>query len=222
MSTRWLARARAAVALAAITTLLGAPSVVLATPIGITFTETTGLGVVGSNTIDAAPGDVLTAVVTLFPDAGGVSNYGVSLLFDEDLGDELDLISVEELATAPLFNFGSPLGCGSTQESSSTEAGSVSFCEAGTFGNGPVEPATIEIVRVVFQATASVATDGADIQTGLFATGLDGIFDNAGIEVADPVFGAAVVNRLPEPRSLLLFSIGLAGLTLYRPLSASV
>ena len=220
MSTRCRSRVGAAAALPAIATLLTAPSLVVATPIGITFTETTGLGVVGSNTIDAAPGDFLTAIVTLLPDAGGVSNYGVSLLFDQDLGDELDLISAQELSTAPLFNF--TVGCSSTQESSSTQAGGVSNCEAVTIGLGPVTPGTIEIVRLVFQATANVATDGADIQTGLFATGLDGIFDNAGIEVADPVFGAAVVNRLPEPRSLLLFAIGLAGLTLYRPPSASI
>lgn len=184
-----------------------------ATTIDITFTATDGLGVVGSNTISALPGDTLSASVSISADAAGVSSYGISMLFDTDFGDELNLISVNELLTAP-FTFNVTPGCASTQESSGAQAGNVLTCEAGTFGAGP-SLATVDIMDLVFLVTANVATDGFDIETGVFNTGFDGIFDNVGGPVT-PTFGQAVVDLLllPEPGTGLLVSLGLLGFAL--------
>ena len=183
-----------------------------ATTIDITFTATDGLGVVGSNTISALPGDTLSATVSLTADSAGVSSYGISLLFDTDFGDELNLISVNELLTAP-FTFNVTPGCASTQESSGAQVGNVLTCEAGTFGAGP-SLATVDIMDLVFLVTANVATDGFDMETGLFNSGFDGIFDNAGMPVT-PTFGQAAVNLLvPEPGTGLLVGLGLLGFAL--------
>ena len=184
-----------------------------ATTIDITFTATDGLGVVGSNTISALPGDTLSASVSISADAAGVSSYGISMLFDTDFGDELNLISVNELLTAP-FTFNVTPGCASTQESSGAQAGNALPCEAGTFGVGP-SLATVDIMDLVFLVTANVATDGFDMETGLFNTGFDGIFDNVGGPVT-PTFGQAAVDLLllPEPGTGLLVSLGLLGFAL--------
>ncbi len=184
-----------------------------ATSIDITFTATDGLGTVGSDTISALPGDTLSATVSLTADSAGVSSYGISLLFDTDFGDELNLISVNELLTAP-FTFNVTPGCASTQESSGAQAGNVLTCSAVTFGVGP-SLATVDIMDLVFLVTANVATDGFDMETGLFNTGFDGIFDNVGGPVT-PTFGQAAVDLLlvPEPGTGLLVSLGLLGFAL--------
>ena len=184
-----------------------------ATTIDITFTATDGLGVVGSNTISALPGATLSASVSISADAAGVSSYGISILFDTDFGGELNRISVSELLTSPL-TFNVTAGCASTQESSGAQAGNVLTCEAGTFGVGP-SLATVDIMDLVFHVTAKVATDGFDMETGVFNTGFDGIFDNVGGPVT-PTFGQAAVDLLllPEPGTGLLVSLGLLGFAL--------
>ncbi len=53
-----------------------------ATTIDVRFTATNGAGIVGSNLIDALPGDMLTATVSIGADAAGVSSYGISVIFD--------------------------------------------------------------------------------------------------------------------------------------------
>ena len=110
-----------------------------ATTIDITFTATNGAGIVGSNSIDAAPGDLLTATVSIGADAAGVAQYGISVMFDMDFGDELDLVFATELLHAPL-TFNLDAGCASTQESTGALVGNVLTCEAGTFGAGPPPP----------------------------------------------------------------------------------
>ena len=185
-----------------------------ATSIDITFTATDGLGTVGSNTISALPGDTLSATVSLTADSAGVSSYGISLLFDTDFGDELNLISVTELLTAP-FSFNFNAGCESTEESTGSQAGSVLTCEAATFGVGP-SLATVAIIDLVFQVTANVESDGLDIETGLFNPGFDGVFDNQQSSlVASAIFGQAAVNLLvPEPGTGLLVGLALLGFAL--------
>ena len=176
-----------------------------ATSLGITFTSTSGSGVIGSNAIDAAPGDTLTATVSLAIDALGVSSYGVSLRFDTDLGDELTLLSATELLP-PGFSFNLNPGCQSTQQSSTTQPGNVLGCEAATLATGPVST-TVDIFTVEFQVTANVATDGADMETFVNPGGFDGIFDNAGNPVTPTSFGTAAVNLLVPERGFLASNI---------------
>jgi hypothetical protein len=64
--------------------------------VGLVWTATTGAGTPGGNTITAAPGDQLTGEIRITPDADGVLAYSVSLLFDHDLKDELNLINITE------------------------------------------------------------------------------------------------------------------------------
>ncbi|MFP6624269.1 MAG: PEP-CTERM sorting domain-containing protein, partial [Myxococcota bacterium] len=134
-------------------------------------------------------------------------------LFDTDFGDELNLISVTELLTAP-FAFNFTVGCQSAQESTGSQAGNVLTCEAATFGAGP-SLTTVDIIDLVFLVTANVATDGSDIETGLFNTGIDGVFDNGASALSViPIFGQAAVNLLPEPGTGLLAGLGLLGCAL--------
>ena len=177
-----------------------------ATSVEIVFIATDGVGVPGSNTIAAAPGDTLTAMISIAADAAGVSIYGISLVFDMDVDDELQLISATELLNAP-FMFNADPGCASTQESTGAKSGAVRTCEAATLAEGPTGPGLVDIIEVVFQVTDNVATDGFDIETGLFNAGFDGIFDNADQPVT-AVYGEAAVNRVPEPDGLLLVGLG--------------
>jgi hypothetical protein len=180
-----------------------------ATAVGITFTATDGSGTVGSDTISAAPGDLLTATVSLTADAAGVRVYGISTAFDvgPEFDDELDLVSATPIPTQPFENI---FGCGTTVESAlGGPAGSIPNCSAGA---GPGDPGpvaqTIPILELVFRVTANVATDGFDIETGLFTVGFDGIFANNGDDLGPTtVFGKAAVN-LPEPSAGPAIALG--------------
>ncbi len=190
-----------AIALAWSTSALGAPAV------DVVFTSTTGAGAVGSATIDVAPGDIVTATIRLSADAAGVSSYALSIEFDSDLNDELDLISVTEaLPVGFQFNFTS--GVASTQESSSSQMGNVLSFEAGTFGAGPAST-TFAIGTIEFQVSSNVARDGPDIFSGAFNVGFDDIFDNQGVRITDSAsFGSATVGVPVVP------GLGLPGLLL--------
>jgi len=181
-----------------------------AATVGIVFTATTGSGTPGTDEIGAEPGDLLTAIVSIEPDAAGISSYGISVLFDMDLGNELDLASVTELLNAP-FTFNFDPGCASTQESTGAQEGQVLTCEAGTFGTGPPPPTSVAIMELQFFVTANVVDDSFDIELGFFNPGFDGVFDNAGGSVI-PIFGRASVNVIPEPNTALLLGLGFVGL----------
>jgi hypothetical protein len=64
--------------------------------VDVVWISTTGAGTPGGPSIDAAPGDQLVAEIRITPDGGGLAAYAISLEFDTDLGDELDLVSATE------------------------------------------------------------------------------------------------------------------------------
>lgn len=200
--TGWRLVQRIAVA----ASLLGSPGLAGALPsISLSFTATSGAGIAGSSVIAAAPGDLLTLELRLQPGPEGVSSYGISLLFDTDLRDELELVSVVELTPAG-FSFSSTPGRPESQRESTTGvAGNVLTFEALTFGSGPVEGSLV-IGRLGFRVNASVTSDGPDLFVGLFNPGVDGLFDNAGHDLsAAAAFGSASVT-VPEPGSFALLA----------------
>jgi hypothetical protein len=173
------------------------------------WTATTGSGSPGSNFILAAPGDQLTLDILLTADAGGVSRYGISIEFDDDFGNELNLLNATELLPGG-FLFNLTPGVAGTVESDALTVGRVDTFEAGTFGDGPVST-TFVIGQVQFLATANLATDGPDIFAGLFNTGIDGLFNNSGQDLGPTAdFGEAGINLVPIPASLPLLASGLA------------
>ncbi len=187
------------------------PRPALASPlVELLWVDTTGTGRIGGSTIAASPGDVLTGELRVQSDAG-ISSFGLSLEFDIDLGDELDLVSVTEL-TPPGFSFSFTPGVALEQESSATQRGRVLTFEAATLGVGPD---TFVIGRIVFSVRSGVTSDGADVFLGVFDPGIDGLFDNDGRDLADLAeFRTAAVDAVPEVRTGLLVALGIAGLAL--------
>lgn len=129
-------------------------------------------------------------------DAAGVCCAAISVEFDQDLGDELDLVSATE-AFFPL----SPLtfGIEGSQESQAGQSGLLLTFEGFSATAGPVAT-TFTLATVVFQVTANVATDGADVFTGALNAGFDAVANNASADVtASVVFGDAAVDARGTP-----------------------
>jgi hypothetical protein len=183
-------------------------------------------GGLGTNTIAAAPGDLVTLAVVFTPfSSDGVSVYGVSVRFDFDLLDELDLSGApEEFGMKPTITctpfpscfFESPTmspftpGVSSVVESNLGFTGFVYTFEAGTCGNGPTDTfGAFKIGEIHFQVNSSVMTDGFDIESGFFNVGTDGAFSNPGQPI-DMTFGSASLDQIPEPATLVLVAAGLA------------
>jgi hypothetical protein len=204
---------RAVRSIAGLLVALGVGAPARAIPIvEIVFVSTTGAGGVGGSTIVATPGDVLLAELRLHAGPEGVSSYGLSLQFDDDLKDEVDVLAAQERTPAGFaFSF-SPGVVAGIEESHSARAGRVLTFEAETLGLGPAD-ATFTIGTLELRVGAHVATDGLDIVTGLWNPGVDGLFDNAGVSLAGVAqWGGAAIDAVPEPSSVLLISCGLAAL----------
>jgi hypothetical protein len=166
------------------------------------WVSTTGSGTPGGSSIDADPGDELVGEIRISADPGGIFAYGVSLEFDPELGNELDFVS----ATEGLGPFDANLTSGLTwnflstaQESSAAQAGRVLTFEAVTYpgGSGPTAVSFIAGTMTVL-VTGNVWTDGEDVVTGTFHTGVDGVGNNA-LQLVAPNFLTASVNRAAPP-----------------------
>lgn len=180
-----------------------------AAAVSFEWTATSGSGSPGSNFIFAAPGDQLTLDILLTADAEGVSSYGISMEFDNDFGNELNLLEATERLPGG-FQFHLTPGVAATVESDALTVGRVDTFEAATFGAGP-NSTTFVIGQVRFLATANLATDGSDIFAGLFNSGIDGIFNSSGFDIGPTAnFEEAGVNLVPIPAALPLFASGVA------------
>jgi hypothetical protein len=170
----------------------------------------------GTSSLAIAAGAVATVTldIEIDVDAAGLSSAFLSVEFDRDLANELDVSSVEELGwtsedgSRSLF----PLtpGIDSMQESTSSQIGKLYTFDGATLENGP-ESTTFVFGRVVF-------TTNPDIFVGIFNCPdlcIDGLFSNA-LEDNDitssVTFGTAQLNVVPEPSSLGLLALGLGAL----------
>ena len=192
---------------------LGLSGTADAQEVSLVWEGTTGGGTTGGDTIDAEVGDVLSLGIFLTTPAEGVAAYGVSLEFDQDGLNELDILTVVELEYVAdltcvpfpdcFFDVGdeelmniSP-GVAGTVESAPGTTGSILTFEAATLELGPVNK-TIKIGEVSFQVNTPLA-DGVDIQSGLFGLA-DGIFSNSLVDLgSSTIFGGASVNGTGLP-----------------------
>ena len=171
------------------------------------WVSTTGAGQVGSSIIDARPGDELELDVIAHVDSVGVDSYQVSVAFDLNLLDELDLLEVTELehvaqipcdplieaqlGAFPLcFNdFGNELvnfnaGIEVEDESSPGVEGLAGGFEAGAPKIGPGEGVldlSFRVGTLRFLVTGNVASNGDDLEGTLILEGerTDGYIDDS-------------------------------------------
>ncbi len=178
----------------------------------IEWSSTTGGGAVGGSSIDAAPGDTLTAEAFISAMPGqGVTAYVLSAEFDFDFGDELDLLGYVE--DKPLPGGGAfPDVAEVVTESDGATVGSVTGFDdivlSPTFG-------TFRIAKLTLEVTGNVSTDGDDVRMGIVVAGQDAIGNPLGGEDLTGVttFLGASVNVVPEPGTVGLLAFGLLGLT---------
>ena len=185
---------------------------------------------VGTNAIGAAAGDVIQLGIFMDIETGGdAAILGISIEFDNDGGDELDLMTVTELDHTATYsctpfptcfvNFGPELsnlssGIQSTAESEFGVGGGLAYTfEMGTTGVGPSGPISIKMGEIVFSVTSNVTNDGADVVSGVFNIGFDGSFSN-NFEEINVTFLDAEVNTLPSPSTGLMALVSLGALAL--------
>jgi hypothetical protein len=212
--------------LVASVSLLGFSSVAGATSVSMIWTGTTGTGATGSSDINVSnvTAETLTLTLTLTADSAGVGAYFMSLRFDTDGGNELNIVSVAEgswtngLTGAKARNL-TQLNAGieSTQESENTAPeGRLFTFEATSLGTGIKNASLIWGVVVFTTNPGNVATDGDDVFSGIFNPGIDVLFDNLTQPINAAAYSQASVNTVavPEPGIVALLGVGVGALLL--------
>jgi hypothetical protein len=217
-------------ALLASVCLLGVGSMASATSVNLRWVagnaSSGSITGIGTSSVTLAPSAVatLTLDIRLAVDAAGVSSAFLSLEFDRDLANELNKVSFEELTWTGMMTMNQPLpklepfALGvATQESTGAQMGKFYTFDMTTISTlsdcCPVST-TVAFGRVVFTTNhQSAGDDGADVFSGLFAVGIDGIFNQAGGNIGGTTtYGTARVNQIPEPSTLGLLGLGLSAL----------
>jgi hypothetical protein len=206
--------------------LLGFSSVAGANSVSLIWTGTTGTGATGTSDINVSNtlAETLTMTLILTADSTGVGAYFMSLRFDTDGGNELNILSVSEgswsngLTGAKARNMtGLNTGIESTQESqTSGPEGRLFTFEANSLGTGIKNASMIWGVVVFTTNPANVSTDGDDVFSGVFNPGIDAVFNNANLIINEIAYSQASVNTVavPEPGIVALLGVGVGALLL--------
>jgi hypothetical protein len=165
----------------------------------------------GTSSATVAAGAPLTAEILVTPDSAGISSYGVSIKFSADLtlASAAPACCEQQLPAGFQFNLTPAV----TVNLNPSGGGEVLTFNAATLAAGPTSgPFLAGLVHFV---ATNPTDDGIDVTPGLFNTGIDGIFDNAGSPPSIQFLGASVLP-VPEPTTALLLVTGLAGLAALR------
>jgi len=192
------------------------------------WTSTSGTGVTGGSSIDVNPGDVVILTIRMTTDQT-MAAHGVSLNFDTDLGNELNLFLPAGGAEWGGTTFGSTamsgvysslvlgLGPPPAVDSTGSVVGRINTFESGKTPSGAFLPVgTYGVGTARFVVTGNAATDGDDIFVGMFNFGVDGVLNNSNLSIPETalIFGSASINVIPEPGTASLLGLGLLGLVL--------
>jgi hypothetical protein len=211
--------------------LLTAPSAG-AYSVGLTWIDTDGAGLTGSDSIAAGPGDQITLQIEFFPEDIEVAAFQLSADFDLDGGNELDLVSCTttvlhiDSASGAIYTPVTP--CGGNPGPGNGVANVESQIGTGGQANGmnlfaslfgPHQSSGSILLGEITFAVNQPLTDGADIHVGSLRETFDGVTGRPpGAEHWDTylwprvVLGTASVIANPEPGTAALLGLGLIGL----------
>jgi hypothetical protein len=181
--------ATAAALLAGAVLAFSAPAQALS--VTLTWTGSSGVGVVGGSSIEVAPGDTLTADVVIEFGATGLHTAAVSIGWDPSALTFLSLAGGSECPSPPGAASGTCTAGDAVSFSSLativpgvtvTGSSASSLDITGGAGNGLAGPNFTTIGQLVFDASGAPSVTAASV---FYMPGLDGILDGSGTLVAD-------------------------------------
>lgn len=191
---------------------------------GLTWIDTGGAGITGSDTISAKPGDEVTLQIDFHPEGTEIAGLFFSADYDLNGMNELDLVSctttpvqIDPVSGSVYMDI--PF-CGDNQgsafpnvESAPGLAGEVNGMAILTSSPPYQSTGTIVVGEMTFRVNQPL-TDGADISVGVLRPGLDGLIISTGENLLLPrvVLATASVIVNPEPGTAGLVVLGLIGL----------